>query len=174
MKYYSIEHTPLKWHTFYRYVSMPLGVITGIIAILNYIAAMDNLFYLVDIFFCLVQTVCCAVAFVGFFKWKSSAWYAVVINLANTVIYAIVSLIVAVVFAGDVAYSFGSLLGTTLTSVLIFIYYNKRKPLFFNMAAPAEPEKDVIYGLPNRVCGNCGAALTDSGSFCSNCGAPLR
>lgn len=148
MKYYSIESTPLKWHTFYRYVSMPLGVITGIIAIFSYITTMDNLYYLIDIFFSVVQTVCCAAAFVGFFKWKSYAWYAVMVNLANSVVYAIVSLAVTAAFGGDVAYAVGSVIGTTAVSVLIGIYYNKRKPLFFGIPAPAE---EAAYGLPNRI-----------------------
>lgn len=148
MKYYSIEHTPLKWHTFYRYVSMPLGVITGIIAVFSYITTMDNLYYLIDIFCSVVQTVCCAAAFVGFFKWKPYAWYAVMVNLANGVVYAIISLVVTAAFGGDVAYSMGSVIGTTVVSVLIGIYYYKRKPLFFGTPAPAE---EVAYGLPNRV-----------------------
>lgn len=140
MKYYTIEGTPLKWHTFYRYVSMPLGVITGLIALFTNISAMDNIFYLVDIFFNLVQVVCCGAAFVGFFKWKPFAWYAVMVNLGATVFYALVSLIVTIIFGGDAAYAFGTLLGSTVSCVLIGIYYNKRKPLFFGIPAPAEQE----------------------------------
>ena len=148
MKYYSIESTPLKWHTFYRYVTMPLGVITGIINLIGFITTMDNLFYLIDIAFMLVQTACCAAAFVGFFRWKSYAWYAVMINLACIVVYEIIGLIVTVFSAGDVAYSIGSVIGSTAVSILIAVYYNKRKPLFFGTPAPAE---EAACGLPVRI-----------------------
>lgn len=148
MKYYSIEHTPLKWHTFYRYVSMPLGAITGIIALVTNIAAMDNAAYLIDIFFNLVQTVCCAAAFVGCFKWKPYAWYAIMINLVAIVVYAVVVVIITAIYGGNVAYSMGTVLGSGISCTLIGIYYNKRKPLFFGTPAPVDAP---AYGLPNRV-----------------------
>ena len=70
------------------------------------------------------------------------------VNLANIVVYALVSLIFVIVTGGDVAYSIGSVIGSTAVSVLIGIYYNKRKPLFFGTPAPAE---EAAYGLPNRI-----------------------
>lgn len=173
MKYYTIEGTPLKFHTFYRYVSMPLGAISAIISVFSYIATMDNPYYLIDIFFSLVQAVACGVAFFGFFNWKPSAWYAVMVNLANSVIYTIVVLGINIMFGtSDIAYSFGTVIGSSITSALIMIYYNKRKPLFFGTPAPAE--KPVYYSEPARVCPNCGNPVTDAGNFCTNCGSSLR
>lgn len=173
MKYYCIEETPLKFHTFYRYVSMPIGALTAIISVFSYIVNMDNAYYLIDIFFSLVQAAACATAFFGFMNWKSYAWYAVMVNLANSVIYAIVVLGINIMFAtGDIAYSFGTVIGSAITSALIMIYYNKRKPLFFGTPAPTA--HSVNFSEPVRVCPECGNPVTSVGNFCTNCGHALK
>lgn len=172
MKYYSIENTPLKWHTFYRYFAMPVGMISGIGAVFTHIAAMDNAFYLIDIAFCLIQTVCCSMAFVGFFRWKSYAWYAVMINLISGIVYVIAACLVNIAVDTDqIAYSLGSVAGASVASILIMIYYNKRKSLFFG--TPASAERDIPAGLPSRVCPACGASAATEDNFCSKCGTAL-
>ncbi len=166
MKYHSIQDTPLKFHTFYRFVSMPIGAITGLIAVISSIAAMDNLFYLLDIFFCAVQMVACGAAFIGFFNWKSYAWYAVMVNLLNNVVYNVVLFAVHVAFgSGNFSYDIGTILGTGISSALIYIYYNKRKPLFFRSTNS--------WSSSGSFCPNCGEAVGASGSFCPNCGQSL-
>lgn len=168
MKYHSVETTPLKFHTFYRFVSMPFGCIAGTIAAFNNIAEMTNVFYLIDIFFCALQAVCCATAFVGCFKWKSYAWYAIIINLVGGVVYQILVLIIHLIFTPEfLSYDVGTLFGTGIVSVLVFIYYNNRKALFFSSATPTA---EAPFG---SCCPNCGAPITDAGRFCTDCGTAL-
>lgn len=166
MKQYSfIANTPLKFHKFFWFVSLPLSFINEIryfwdefsgLYEWNFLYLYDYIFYVVDI----VLIVCC---FVGFCKWAPYGWYCMMAHLSLFCLDNFIGFALYVVIAKDMYPAIGRLLGTLLTAIPIAIYYWKRRPLFFrNKAAqPGAEHAAPVYIEPDPV-GGCDASSVDT------------
>lgn len=176
-RYYSIGGTPLSFHSFIRYFSLPLSVIyiaaDLVECLTNYTRFnwFDTYYIGYDVIFIILGVI----IFIGFFRWKAYAWYCMMAILALNPLYLIGSSIICSVYQPSGLTKVLELLATrVIFSVLVGIYYIKRKPLFVLMP---NSEADIISGeeslpLSIKYCRNCGAQLKMPDSrFCGECGA---
>lgn len=185
--------TPLMYHKFRWYVSLPLAVLITLIQINNEkeLLFSGNWAYGIDGGYLLIILVLNMICFVGYFQWRAYAWYSTLISMVVQSGYAFIGIIIyALYLPSQIATALGQFLGVTTVSILIGIYYIKRKPLFFTGAVPAAPptapepweaakteaEKIPAAAEPRRViafCYRCGNRLTPGSNFCSQCGTPI-
>ena len=138
MKYYSIKGTPLAFHNFFRFFSLPMGILITINQLITecdmvYDIGIELVWLLyIDIFFYITHIVLCTTCFIGFFKWESYSWYCVFAFQIIGILYDCYSIIVTSIYLPDnTAMYVASLLGRVIILWLTGIYYFKRKPLFF-------------------------------------------
>ena len=183
-KYYSRTETPLIFHKIFWYALLPLGFFGGIYNMVKEIQQMPfyNWLYGVDICFYLVTISLALVCFIGFFKWKPYAWYCLIIRLSFTLFNYILAAVITTIYDPDkMAFSIGQVFGILIFTVLIGIYYIKRRPLFFQNAqnevgTPYTTAQGVTayYTAPQvKFCRKCGNSLESDSIFCSQCGTPV-
>jgi len=179
-QYYDKETTPLKYHTFMRYVGLPLSILTSISNIVTSWPGPGEFhaFYLIDFGAFFISLALSIAAFVGFFKWAGYAWNCFMLNyLVNGLYRLIIVGLYAVYLPDQLASSVGSLLGFLIVAVLVVIYYWKRRPLFFqnqssdSYATAVEPSWENTN--PIQYCHNCGFKLHPGSEYCSGCGTPI-
>jgi hypothetical protein len=188
-QYYHKEDTPLKFHKFFRYVSLPLGFFILLIRMISEISEITffDWFYAVDIGYYVIALTLMLVCFVGFFKWKSYAWYGVMIYLCIGTAYNMYGVAIYAIYIPDqIVAVVGQVCGYLAYAIMVSIYYRKRRPLFFSDM----PEIDVTdsadsvnvgdINSPNyqvfpqaKCCHKCGCKLSDGSEFCSKCGTPI-
>lgn len=155
-QYFSRADTPLKFHYFLWYVSLPLGIICTLVAmgsgfsdivLFNWIYTATYTVAYILLFLFLGLTLA---AFIGFFRWKSYAWYCIMSILVFDVAVEAFTVLLDIVIAPDeIAYAIGQLIGSLIYSTLVGIYYYKRKPLFFPRLVPSAPGAPLSYsGAP--------------------------
>ncbi len=133
-RYYSKYDAPLAFHKFFWYVSLPIGFLLVAARMIYKFSEIEtfNWLYAVDIGYCIITLTLRFVCFVGFFRWKSYAWYSVIIYLCFEVLNSIFTFIDYALYTSDqIGTAVGQLLSFLIYSVLVSIYYVKRKPLFF-------------------------------------------
>lgn len=188
-QYYSRQETPLKFHKFFWYVSLPIGFLAAIGRMFSEISDIlfFNWLYAVDIAYYIIALSLMLICFIGFFEWKSYAWYSVIIYLCVAVAYNLFAVIMyAVYMPQESGTAIGQLLGVSIYAILVGIYYKKRRPLFFPNAAQINTienscqihhyENNMLYAngpLRVRYCGKCGYELLEGSGYCSRCGAPV-
>ena len=136
-QYHSDAQTPLKFHKFFWYVLLPLNFFSTAVTLKQEFSVMTEFSWLfaVDAFFFTVALGLMLACFVGFFGWKSYAWYSVMALLGTFVVSGICTVaIYAAYVPEELTYSFGQLVVAILEAVLIGKYYIKRRPLFFSDA----------------------------------------
>jgi hypothetical protein len=187
--YHHKEVTPLNFHRFFWYFSLPLGFLIIIGKMVNEISEMVsfNWLYAADIGFFIILLTLRLVCFIGFFKRKSYAWYGVMIFLCVGILNSVYVLIAYAIYSpdqiGTVAAQAAILL---IYSILVGIYYNKRRALFFPHVDRAsasnvqealnsvEVNKTSCEVLPQaKYCRECGYELSDNSVFCSRCGTKV-
>lgn len=146
-QYYLKSQTPLKFHKFFWYVLLPLNFISTAITFYQEFSVMTEFtwLYAVDgVFFTLALFLMMA-CFIGFFGWKSYAWYSVMAFLGLLVVSGIGTVAVYAAYDPDqLPFAAGQLLAAILEAALIGKYYRKRRPLFFSGAQPAAAPFSVM------------------------------
>jgi len=124
-QYHPAGKAPIQFHMFFWYVTLPFTVLLSIIFILIYTSQntrlLDSFFpyaSIFDVIYYALVSILSIICFVGFFRWKSYAWYSVIIILSTMVLYGFIS---------------GGIAGALILPypILVGIYYIKRRPLFF-------------------------------------------
>lgn len=143
-KYTDLETTPLKFHTFIRFVFFPLGMLVtlaNIFLLLPYMGT--NFAALVAVPLYIAYFIASLACVIGFGQWKSYAWYALLWALGLRVVDQLLASgldFYAGVSSLDIA---SEIIGCLIANGLIFLYYYKRRALFFRAetSQPAEPAK---------------------------------
>ncbi len=131
--YDDIASTPLKWHGFYKYF-MPLMASS---ALINLFWGLKNKgipegIVIIDYIYDIVLVACVVAAIYGFLYWKPIGWYGVMGLQAVQLLY-IAIILAAAASAGAISrYMLVRIVYTSVFSVLVGLYYYKRKALFFN------------------------------------------
>ena len=192
-KYYDRSATPLTFHKFFWWVILPVNFIFGVVEYVRFVLNIGwifshGLFGMVYIVYLIVVFELSVACFVGFFQWRSYAWYCVVIYLPAYFLFNLYVVSLSVIFLRfESAAVVGLFIGTLIYSILAEIYYIKRRPLFFqetgNIHAAARGSGKVVQAseagtadpLPQaKYCSQCGAALPERSDFCSECGTPVQ
>ncbi|NCB52617.1 MAG: zinc ribbon domain-containing protein [Clostridia bacterium] len=183
MKYYTISDTPLAYHNFNRFFVLPVGMLNLIRQIITAFTGSGNIdFYTffsvsVTLAFLALYVVC----FVGFLKWKSYAWYAVMVIIALTPLDCLLILILNILHSpDDIPVSLAKLTLSVLFSILVSIYYEKRKPLFMrDMPVGARYATSAAPGYSGRTGFTYSQSVTPDFErpmrvrYCHRCGTPL-
>lgn len=143
-KYTDLETTPLKFHTFIRFVFFPLGMLVtlaNVFLLLPYMGT--NFAALVAVPLYIAYFIASLACVIGFGQWKSYAWYALLWALGLRVVDQLLASgldFYAGVSSLDIA---SEIIGCLIANGLIFLYYYKRRALFFRAetSQPAEPAK---------------------------------
>lgn len=176
MKRYLVEeNTPLKYHKFCRWVSLPLSIVLNLVTVFTMLGTAElNWGHTVDLTYNALAVILALVAFIGFFRWTHASWYAVMGIQVCTIIYSFAVLVITALYSPDeTASALGGLLGSGIVSVLIMVYYTKRRALFFREMVPKQPESgfDATSAL---FCRKCGQQMSAGSRFCCHCGADSR
>lgn len=197
--YYDEYTTPLKFHKFMKYFSLPLGALLILLNLANVVMALaesDNdivkYLYAVDFAFLAGELIFVCITLHGFYTWGPWGFWGMMAYLGVTLSYDVYLLVVYLVLIPEqVIGGLGSLIGSSIASVLILIYYLKRRPLFFEnlrledmhrrlSEQPASVGSEVVVHLDDRSCGNptvcrvCGAKLNTARSACMRCGTAIQ
>jgi uncharacterized membrane protein YccC len=189
-QYYRKEETPLAFHKFFWYVSLPIGFIASIISMISYFSDMPYLSwtYAFDLVYYVSLLTLLVICFIGFFQWKSYAWYGVFIYLCIQIIYSLsVILIYAVYIPNEIGTAIGQFIAILIYAILIGIYYKKRRLLFFPEQTQAS-EKNGSSGVNSsddsnpcsnnmpkaKYCRKCGFELLEDSDFCGHCGTAVN
>ncbi len=195
VRYTDRNKTPLAYHTFFRFVALPLGILVtlgNIFEELGYFKEFQlhpgDLLYaltVIDLIFFLTDLALLVVCVVGLFRWAAYGWYAVMIHLPLTVVYRLYIVIIFYLYdVPDISMAEASLIAVVIFYPLVAVYYFKRKALFFPSAQqpetlPAPEEFSLAQPLqassPQAAfCRKCGQSLPSGASFCSRCGTPVK
>ncbi|MGE4352847.1 MAG: zinc ribbon domain-containing protein [Oscillospiraceae bacterium] len=188
-RYYRKEETPLKFHKFFWFM-IPIGILASIVKVASELNDVSNFhwFLTVNLACYIIDLALLAVGFTGFFRWRAYAWYAVMSYLYFGVVYNVFLVVIYAVYIPEqMAAAAGQLLGISLYSVLIGIYYLKRRPLFFEGSAQSGGadtsgagdfggNQQRGIGNPPRAgyCPHCGRELPSGSAFCPYCGEKLK
>lgn len=168
------ESTPLAYHAFFRWVFLPISILrlsADLVKLLRsydfIILSRDTPWYLAAplILFPLLSfamLALCIVAIIGCFHWKPYAWYSImtlmILNLINLAFSFLTAVLIPGVFS---AQEYVTLFGQAIVSILILIYYRKRKLLFI-------PDlRETTGQIPQNF-------TSWSANYCPRCGRPLE
>lgn len=184
--YTNRDTAPLAFHTFSRYVALPLGTLLTLIDLVTKFGPATN--GSIDFNYTLIILILDIACLVGFTRWRTYAWYCyIAVRIVNVVYGAIVLNLCFLYFPTQIATALGQLLGTILIGALTCIYYVKRKPLFNTAIGTGldEPEEEPPHDkAPEPIvrsdaqavtvsyCYRCGSKLVPGASFCNQCGTP--
>lgn len=145
MEYTMWENTPLKWHKFLTYVALPLSTALSILLLIVYVRDMVSHHWMwdgtmtalswLDIYYAIARSVLSVVALLGCLP-KRRRWYGPKCVIALYFSAAAYSLLCAILYSHfgtpqDMIYQqFGTIVSCSVTGILTFIYYKKRKRLF--------------------------------------------
>lgn len=193
-KYYFAHETPLRFHKFFCYVSLPLGILLTMKSAFDIFSAEDfpaNSFYFIDLAYAISSLTLMCICFAGLRKLKSYAWYALMINYLVGVLYLFTVVIIHIIFSPFfLDSSLASLMIYIYVAAIICLYYYKRKALFLspnrinNLGSPSYSEnspqisegvsKTVFIEMPEiAFCRICGYKLEKGSHFCSRCGTAI-
>lgn len=194
-KYCFMQETSLLFHKFYCYLFVPVGIFVSILSTCRIFSAVDfqsNSFYSIDLVYRLSYFTLVCVFLVGIGRWKSYAWYALMINYLLGGLYSFASVIICIIFNPY-------LLSSSLADFMVYIYiasmvclyYYKRKNLFITPKPiiDLQPVENSFSEIPHATeeisppslnstpvisfCRKCGHKLDSKNNFCSNCGTAI-
>ena len=190
MKKYDDESaTPLAFHKFIWWVSLPVNFFLALVRLCNAFYNMDfnyGAFGIIEILFYMAVIGLAAACFIGFFRWKSYSWYCVILLYFINVVYSAYVTVICVISHLTQSTIVGAQLVVGLIFfVLIGIYYIKRRPLFFqetwNVYASGGGSGSLVKASKAgaadsgaKYCSWCGAALPEGSDFCRECGTPVQ
>lgn len=142
-KYNNRETAPLAYHSLFLYIGLPFSIITNALAAYNNLTFLSYgtelfIYSLLDFIFTFVLTILCCVTFWGLRKWKAYSWYSIYALISTLSIY---SMLIIFLYAGIGITDFAEFvepIGKIIFSIIIAIYYWKRKGLFFDPETSAE------------------------------------
>lgn len=141
MKTYTIwEQTPLKWHKFLVYFSLPLSILFSGVKILSAVGSIRQLqgsgmewLGAIDLLFAAALVALSVIAMVGGLP-ANRRWYGpccYLVGLAVNILYSVIVLFIYVSLSVQLEASmFSSIIVGALFLALNIPYYNKRRPLF--------------------------------------------
>lgn len=153
MRYTIWENTPLKWHKFITYVTLPISIVTSVYSLAiragdmmkhwwMWDSTMTTLSWL-DIYCALASSCLAIVAFLGCLP-RRRKWYGpkcVIALYFLSAAYSVFCVIVYIYFRTPesmISYSTGMAVSCAVVGVLSLIYYKKRRALFLPTAAKSE------------------------------------
>ncbi|MGB4985389.1 MAG: hypothetical protein WBO70_06415 [Erysipelotrichaceae bacterium] len=137
MKFYNdINSTPLKWHKFVMYFSIPLSFIVSCYNLYVLINIFDKNNYSVlmgDVFYSLITIVLCLVVFFGFRKFKYYGYWGIYAYMLSNIAYGSYTLFFFIKNPiVDITQVIIQLITSIIYGVVVGYYYYKRKNLFVN------------------------------------------
>lgn len=188
-KYYQIEGTPLKFHKFFWYVSLPLGALKILNSLFTDVPTLSYLLgaYIFFIILYVADIVLRIMCFLGFSLWKPYSWYAVMGLLGMNFFSILLVIALYIIYIpSELANELRSTSVSFIYSIFVSIYYIKRKPLFIQGGAVQKPSTQpyIVYsgqtqspgsGATQQIkyCRKCGFELLADSDFCSKCGTPI-
>lgn len=140
MKYTDRLNAPLMFHKFFNYIFLPLSFLFAMERLVVEHALLFSGHWLTTIDACsvLATLTLSALAFVGLLQWKGFGWYAVMGLQAAQLVFALITLVISASLIPDqLQQAAVQSAGTVLRTVLVGLYYLKRRPLFCPAKAPA-------------------------------------
>lgn len=152
-KYNNRETAPLTYHSLFLYIGLPFSILTNALATYNNLTLLSYrtelfIYNLLDFIFTFALTILCCVTFWGLRKWKTYSWYTIYALISTLSLY---SILVICLYAGLGIADFSEYvepLGKIVFSIIIAIYYWKRKGLFFNPVT--NPTEAIIPETDNK------------------------
>lgn len=187
-QYYNPAQTPLAFHKFMWYVSLPLAFFTLLGQMSSEFSTIEqwSWLYYVDFVHYIAALLLVITSFSGFFKWKSYAWYALLTYLGLQVGYCLLSVLVYASYHSEfIFYPISQLAAMLIYAIPVAIYYLKRRLLFFPEKIPLEyyavpvptnvdPRGGTGFSMPPiRFCRKCGSQLVEGNDFCGRCGTAI-
>ena len=131
--YTSRANTPLAFHNFIRFFSLPIGIITWLTRFSEFSNIEQlNWLYVIDFIFFTTAVVLLVLAFIGFLRWQLYGYKCLFIYLVVVNVFYLVCM--AIYAAFNLTDEVNKLIGTEIVnltySVILFIYYRKRRQLF--------------------------------------------
>ena len=166
--YHCKETTPLRYHSIFRYIAVPISMITNI-SVLTHLLHTPIALPWLNMVYVSVHTVffiLLAICFTGFFRWRAYAWYSLMIYLSLYTAFAFWNYLITII-ALSVPFSKAllDLLAALVFSITLSVYYAKRRPLFL-------PYRKVSTDT-FRFCPQCSQKLAPNVRFCGKCGHPV-
>lgn len=149
-KYTDKNTTPLKYHKFMRYFSLPVTAGLSAVTIIMMIIVGDKLNYAalwlkaVDIVYLAIALVISVIAIIECRKWTPLGWYMVIIYFSALTIYEIFKTVTGMIYGTmSTPVAVGRFVGGIAGIILVLIYYFKRRLLFDGIL----PEKKAAMGI---------------------------
>ena len=165
-----IGNFSIKFHKFFWFIVIPTWTLTGTIDYLVYWSDLNyfpmTLFMTMEFIYCVLMVV----SFVGFFKFKKYSWYTTLSFLSLMLaLEALMLVYLSSIGAYEVS-DIGGLLGKITINVPSFIYYYKRRPLFFDNVNKTNTkiEDSIMF------CRFCGKAIPSDSVYCPSCGNKIQ
>jgi len=169
-KYFDDCEAPLKFHNFLKYIAFPLMVIGQFLTVLVTPEVLTTFSYWISL-------IICGVIMYGLYTWHPCGFFVLLGSHAVGVLIDLIALV-----SGKEG-AFGELLWDGLFATLIWIYYLKRRPLFFpEMQKKHVQEKNVLFAIEKRkadkandptFCRICGEKLNTNRETCMKCGTAI-
>ncbi len=201
IKYHIQNVTPLAFHNFFRFFSLPVGALLALVrlvGVFNQSNVVFNSYSLIDVAYYILAITLSIVCIIGFINWKPYAWQSVMVFLVASPLYCLIILIIYLVYLPSVAATvLGQFIGVLIYGILVGLYYLKRKPLFKKTSRNSsqiyqnqiKTDDDIILGHEGKVtekiqpaeevskpifCRKCGVRLPSEDSiFCTMCGTKV-
>ena len=142
-KYYVIELTPLKFHRFYYLVLTPVNIFLAIYATIDMFLHPETL-DAISVIYNLAILACCVLTFIGCFKLRKYAWFAIMGGFGLELVYDLCALLLVAPFGMTAMWNvFSQVLWRIVLIILMIIYYVKRQPLFFDPVPLSELPKEL-------------------------------
>lgn len=160
----------IKFHKFFWFIIIPTWTLTGT---LDYLIYWGDFNYFPMTFFMAMEFIYCVLmvaSFVGFFKFKKYSWYTTLSFLSLMLVLETLMLVYLSSIGAFEASDIGALLGKISINVPSFIYYYKRRPLFFDDINKVKIENDdsIMY------CRFCGKEIPSDSFYCPSCGNKIK
>lgn len=133
MKVYTDRSTaPLRFHYIFSYLLLPLGLFASMGNALPYLSegSLSSFAYAFYSLYLMVSLFLTLVCIIGMWKWKSFGPHALYARQLVSIVYQLCVVLVALqqdFYTSEMATSFW---GLVIASAILFIYYQKRMPLF--------------------------------------------
>lgn len=149
IKFYTKEIAPMKFHKLYHLVVTPVNILLSVYTLVTLFSGKDSP-GLITVAYEGLLIVACVLTFIGCFKFKKYAWWAIMLGFGLEMFYDIYFLIFYTVLSPDFFIdALSQVLWRMVAVVFMFIYYLKRRPLFFD-PIPYEEYLEVTGQKDNR------------------------
>lgn len=191
-KYTKIENTPLKFHNFLRYFSLPIGILGAIFQIFRDVVTLSSAFVSdsniisLDITYSFIYLIALCFAFTGLNKWKQYGYYGIITVACMLAGERLLTSIVIVQYSEQMSQLElrAFFLSLTCFTIPVIIYYRKRRFLFFAKESSTElsDEKKQTQVIETKssnkqkslgkdiYCKKCGGLIEPISKKCNKCG----